>query len=111
MDPARDLTRRRCRHHPFREAAACCPGCGRFFCRECVSEHRERMLCAECLRGEGATPSGSRRPFATARAFLRVAAGVLSAWLFFHLLGQVLLRIPDTVHPARVLESAADDSP
>lgn len=69
------------------------------------------MLCAGCLRGEGAAQPGRRRPLATARAVLRVAAGVLTAWLFFHLLGQVLLRVPDTVHPARVPEGAADDSP
>lgn len=111
MDSARDLTRRRCRHHPTREAAACCPGCGRFFCRECVSEHRERVLCAECLSREGAPQSGRRRRFATARTVLRVAAGVLSAWLFFHLLGQVLLRLPDTVHPARAPGSAEGDAP
>ena len=111
MDPAPDLTRRKCRHHPSREAAARCPGCGRFFCRECVSEHRERVLCAECLRGESAPPSARRRPFVAARAVLRLAAGVLVAWLFFHLLGQTLLRLPDTFHPAQAPEGAVDDAP
>ncbi len=111
MEPAPDLTRRKCRQHPFREAAARCTGCGRYYCRECVSEHRERMLCAECLRGESAPPSARRRPFVAARAVLRLAAGVLVAWLFFHLLGQVLLRLPDTFHPARAPEGAVDGAP
>jgi len=111
MDPARDLTRRRCRHHPSRVAAALCPGCGRFYCRECISEHRERVLCAECLRDEGTPQSVRHKPFATARTALRVASGVLCAWLFFYLLGQVLLRLPDAVHPARTPESAAGDVP
>lgn len=111
MDPARDLTRRRCRLHPSREAAALCPGCGRFYCRECISEHRERVLCAECLRGVGAPQSARRGAFAAARRVLQVASGVLSAWLFFYLLGQALLRLPDAVHPVRRPESAASDAP
>jgi len=44
-----DLTHQRCHHHQFREAAARCPECGRYFCRECITEHADRVLCASCL--------------------------------------------------------------
>ena len=39
----------RCLHHGEREAIARCPECGSFFCRECITEHDERVLCASCL--------------------------------------------------------------
>ena len=46
----RDLSLQRCRNHAEREAVARCPGCGHHFCRECVTEHDDRILCAACLR-------------------------------------------------------------
>ena len=27
-----------------------CPSCGNFFCRECITEHDELILCAACLK-------------------------------------------------------------
>jgi hypothetical protein len=47
--PAATLRQRRCINHPQREASARCPECGRFFCRECITEHDDRVLCASCL--------------------------------------------------------------
>src|SRR5271156_762226 len=47
--PAATLRQRRCDNHPRREASARCPECGRFFCRECITEHDDRVLCASCL--------------------------------------------------------------
>ena len=43
------LRQQRCILHPNREAVARCPGCGRYFCRECVTEHDGRVLCAACI--------------------------------------------------------------
>ena len=43
------LRQRRCDNHPGREASARCPECGKFFCRECITEHDDRVLCASCL--------------------------------------------------------------
>jgi len=92
------LTRQRCFNHALREAAARCPACGRYFCRECVTEHEGRMICASCLRrsrGEG--PRG-RRVLAAA---LRVGGGLLgsaAAWAFFYWLGRLLLRLPTPFH-------------
>jgi hypothetical protein len=54
-----DLTHQRCYHHQFREAVARCPECGRFFCRECITEHADKVLCASCL-GKTLGPDGER---------------------------------------------------
>lgn len=100
------LFRERCWTHPAREAAVRCPSCERSFCRECVTEHGGRLVCAECLRKESlAAAQGRGRP---ARAARRVAAaggrvgaltlGLLAAWLFFHLLAQTLITVPNEFH-------------
>ena len=41
-----DLVHQRCFNHMLREAVACCPECRRYFCRECVTEHEDKVLCA-----------------------------------------------------------------
>jgi len=94
------LAQARCFNHFQREAAARCPSCGRFYCRECVSEHEGRMLCAACLaaRRDAAAPVrtawGER---VTRGAQLLVAVAAL--WLAFALAGQLLLTAPSTFHP------------
>lgn len=92
------LSQQRCFHHPEREAVARCPGCRRYFCRECVTDHAGRVLCAGCLP---ARPPG--RPKRATRGGLVWAVavgglGVLAAWLFFFLLGQLLLLLPSVFH-------------
>jgi hypothetical protein len=44
------LARQRCLHHSSREAIARCLDCRQFFCRECITEHDERLVCASCLK-------------------------------------------------------------
>ena len=44
------IAQERCFNHAFREAVARCPECGRTFCRECISEHDDRVICAFCLK-------------------------------------------------------------
>ncbi len=39
----------RCSNHISREAVARCPKCSNDFCRECVTEYKEQMLCINCL--------------------------------------------------------------
>ena len=114
--PRPALTRQRCWNHPAREAAARCPSCARFYCRECVTEHAGRMVCAACLRAEFAT--GGRPPADDAskggarrvlRAMARgawqaaqVAAGIVVAWGFFHLAARKLASLPDSFHEGTV---------
>ena len=99
------MIQQHCFHHEFREAASRCPVCLRYFCRECVTEHEDRVLCAECLKKmvahDGAHQGGFRRVL---RVMLPVA-GLLMAWLFFYSLGRTLLLIPAAVHDGRIWES------
>jgi uncharacterized paraquat-inducible protein A len=96
---ASDLTRTRCHVHPHREAAARCPECLRFFCRECVTEHGERAMCGACLarlaRGGRARRIGLLR---IAGKALQVFIGVVTAWFFFYMVGGFLSSLPDTFH-------------
>ena len=98
-----DLSTRRCHNHPHREAAARCPECGRFFCRECVVEHEARVLCASCL-ATLLQPSRKRglRVLGLLGRAARVAGGFLLLWLFFYYLGRILLAIPTSFHEGTV---------
>ncbi len=39
----------KCSNHIEREAVARCPRCKKDYCRECVTEYKEEMLCINCL--------------------------------------------------------------
>ena len=96
------LSLQRCFNHAGREAVAKCPGCGRFYCRECVTEHDDRLLCAECVRQAAAEPRLRRSGFpALSRAF-QLAGAALLAWLFFYWMGQMLLSLDAAFHEGTV---------
>ena len=99
------LIHQRCSNHAAREAVARCPECGQHFCRECVTEHEDRLICAPCLRAMTAPATGRRRDLAWLRQGLPSALGVLAAWLFFYWLGKGLLAIPSAFHDANVWSS------
>ena len=114
------LVRERCWVHPPREAAARCPSCGRFFCRECVTEHEGRLLCADCLRGLRAAAERRRRPAWRAKGVLTaitrtasLALSLLAAWFFFHVLAQTLVSLPGEFHASTLWQqlgvSGGDD--
>ena len=92
------LAQQRCCNHALREAAARCPGCGNFFCRECVTEHDDRVLCAACLKKNVRPPLAQR--FASAQIFrvAQFAFALLLAWFFFFLIGAGLLKLPSSFH-------------
>jgi hypothetical protein len=102
-----DLARQRCLLHPLREAAARCPSCREFFCRECVTEHEARFVCASCLR-KLVAGSGEKK---TARSVLdaalaagRFCAALFLLWLAFYLVGLFLARAPSTFHEGTMWE-------
>lgn len=95
----------RCFNHEFREAASRCPICLRYFCRECVTEHDDRVLCAECLKKLVARETVRTSAFRRVRQGLLPIAGLLMAWLFFYALGRTLLLIPSAVHDGTRWES------
>jgi hypothetical protein len=90
------LLNQRCFNHVNREAAARCPSCQRFYCRECVTEHEGRMMCANCVARLRA-PQARRTSSSVVWSMFSVV-GVLMAWLIFYYLGMCLARIPSTFH-------------
>jgi hypothetical protein len=87
-----------CLVHPAREAVARCPECRQHFCRECVVEHDDRLLCAACLRK---LPSGETAARFRLAGVLRVGAalaGIAFLCLSFYSVGQLLLRTPSSFH-------------
>lgn len=73
----------RCWNHEAREAVCRCPECGRSFCRECVTEHAARLLCAACLKAlaeRTQSRAGGLRRLLPAGMLL---GGILLAWLVF----------------------------
>ena len=92
------LSLQRCVHHSGREAVARCPECGQFFCRECIVEHDDRVLCAECLKRLARRPGRGRDRFAALMRIGGCCAGLLIAWVFFYEAGRVLLMIPTSFH-------------
>jgi hypothetical protein len=95
----------RCFHHALREAAARCPSCGRFYCRECINEHQGRLLCASCLRRLLQAPPQKRRWPATVGRCAAALAGVVVAWLFFYVVGSLLIKIPSSFHEMKETSS------
>ncbi len=92
------LIHQRCLNHATREAVARCPGCGHYFCRECISEHDERVLCAGCLRKLARVPVLKQKGFARAARVMLCLVGLLAAWIFFFVLGESLLSLPSSFH-------------
>lgn len=89
----------RCLNHPEREAVVRCPSCGRYFCKECVSEHEDRFLCASCLAQAAETrPRSGRGHRIPLLGTLRLAAAVLLLWLLFLGTGHAILHVPDLFH-------------
>jgi hypothetical protein len=98
------LALQKCFNHLSREAVARCPECTRSFCRECVVEHEDRIICAGCLaRMVAARTRASRTldlaPFWRAAAAL---AGLIFAWFLFFTIGRSVLSVPDDFHAGKV---------
>lgn len=112
--PARPLLQQRCYHHGDREAAARCSGCGRFYCRECVSPFDHRLLCAGCIRAAAEGPPLPARPRRVlATPVFQALVGLLVLWMVFYITGSILLNIPNTfqVEPEAAGYVEADDLP
>jgi len=93
-----DLSRQRCANHRDREAAARCPFCQRYFCRECVTEHEGRMLCAACIAGLAAETAPARRRLARLAQGAWLVVGLVLLWTIFYYLGRLLILLPASFH-------------
>jgi len=105
------LAEQRCLNHALREAVARCPECRQFFCRECVTEHDDRALCAACLKKLTKSVAERRFLFANFAMAGKVFVGVLTIWIFFYAVGRNLLAIPDSFHEGTVWRSLLFNEP
>ena len=91
-----------CLNHTGREAVARCPECRRYYCRECVTEHDDRLVCAACLRKIAARRTEKRIWLAPLVRLAAAGAGLVLAWVCFYWIGQVLLLTPSEFHEGTV---------
>jgi hypothetical protein len=100
-----DLTRQRCQQHQFREAVARCPECGSFFCRECITEHADKVLCASCL---GKTLEARTEKSTRFQWFFHLGhffMGLVILYILFYYLAEILLAIPASFHEGTIWQS------
>ena len=98
-----DLHQTRCLNHAAREAAARCPVCKNFFCRECITEHNGRVMCAACIQKDGIpAPEKQRGVFKAGlggcAAAAKICFGIFVLWISFYAVGRLLLLFPDSFH-------------
>jgi hypothetical protein len=105
-----NLVYQRCFNHAQREAAARCPSCGGYFCRECITEHEDRVLCAACLRKLAPKPLMQRTWMALLVRGGQCLAGLVAAWFFFYLIGHALAAIPSNFHEGALWQVHWTDS-
>ena len=99
-----DLLHQRCFNHMLREAVARCPQCQRYFCRECVTEHEDRVLCATCLSTDADAKSSDQSRFGSMMRLMQFLIGTTVLWVFFYYLGQILLSLPSAFHEGTLWE-------
>jgi hypothetical protein len=92
------LTHQRCFNHAGREAVARCPECGQCFCRECITEHDDRVVCAACLKKLTQHSFARHTAFAWLLRLAQCSVGILIVWFFFFFIGAQLLKLPDATH-------------
>jgi len=94
------LRRARCAVHTEREASAQCRGCGRLFCRECVTESEGAVFCSPCLAARtaplrsSAAPSWVRRWGGQALALAGLVSGLAIFFALFLLLLSAVMSYP-----------------
>ena len=106
------LALQRCHHHADREAIARCPECGQFYCRECITEHDERIICASCLAKLTRPPEKAAVRFrlGALRPIFGAISGLIVAWLCFYIVGRSLLAIPTTFHASALWKNGLFNS-
>ena len=104
-----DLILQRCYHHAAREAAARCPLCSQFYCRECVIEHEGRMICAVCLRGLNRPQNRDGRFFSWGSWIVQGVFGLALAWYLFFEVGRVLVVNPSDFHSQTLWQNQGGD--
>ena len=94
--------KRFCFNHPIREAAALCVGCGRPFCRECITPVVRRMYCTACHQEKMGAQVKPKRDWFVLSVAVQAALGFFGLWFTAYMLGRVLLEIPSDFHEGTV---------
>ena len=105
------LSQQRCLHHAAREAVARCPECREFYCRECVTEHDDRILCAACLKKLLKEPEVRRWHFTGLIRVVQMGAGIMTVWLCFYLAGQSMLSVETYFHENTLWKADEPEEP
>jgi len=101
------LSQQRCQNHAHREAVACCPECARFFCRECITEHDDRVICASCLKKLAGQAASKARRFQGLETICLGLLSFLFLWIVFYSIGRGLLSIPSSFHDGTLWKELA----
>lgn len=96
------ISEQRCLNHHDREAVARCPSCFKFFCRECVTEHEQRVICARCLAVLSHGPEKRGARLRRLAAAIPAGVGCFMLWLMFYGIGRLLLAIPSSFHEGTI---------
>jgi hypothetical protein len=102
---ALDLAHQRCFNHARREAAARCPECGRYYCRECVTEHEDRVVCAPCLARLTGEERGRGSRWGLVFRAAECLASLVMLWVLFYVLGEGLLALPSSFHDGAIWQA------
>lgn len=92
------LDKQRCFNHGLREAAARCPSCKRFYCRECVVEHDDRLVCSSCLKKAATEQPKARQVWRPLARVAAVLAMFMFLWFTFFIISRSLSSLPVSVH-------------
>jgi hypothetical protein len=98
-----------CLNHPLREAAARCVGCGKSFCRECVTALDRRMFCSGCLIAQSADKVRPKRDWFLLTTGFQLVLAALVLWAGAYYLGKLLLSVPSEFHEGKVWEKVLED--
>lgn len=103
MTEENTLRKRKCANHESREAVARCPECRKDFCRECITEHKNKMLCTNCLREITQKKDARKRKMEIVFAMFLFFIGMLISYYFFFGLASIFSEIPDQFHNGEFL--------
>jgi hypothetical protein len=95
MPDGRLLLGQRCANHELREAVSRCPQCRRSLCRECVTDHEGRLVCAACLRISARDAAAPRPSGHRVKEIGMTVAAVFLAWAIFFGAAQSLITITE----------------
>jgi len=100
-----NITHQHCFNHSQRMASARCPVCKRHFCKECVTEHRGKVLCNTCLAQTALAASDKHTRWAILIHAMQFVIGLFMIWVFFYGFAQLLLLIPTSFHEGSLWQS------